>query len=315
MCCVRSIGWAAWTAMPSACVAAVRVVAVGAVTTCAGASPPSPTAVATVSTPVSSSERADEPAEETGDDTTTPVDGFGDESVRADHRPRFDAVPDDEPAVRRCTPADAKTDMITIPAGPFTIGCHEPDRSLCGGHDMPARIIELDTYAIDRHEVTQAAYAECVAAGRCAEPPGSFDAVQYCRHPVVAVTWDDARMFCEWQGKRLPTEAEWEKAARGPSGLPYPWGEAAPSCDRATFADCGGAVSEVASKPAGASPYGVLDMAGNVREWTADRGPHTGTRVIRGGMATDSAVRLRATARAFGNEGVLDARLGLRCVR
>ena len=117
--------------------------------------------------------------------------------------------------------------------------------------------------------VTQAEYNECVSSGKCSANQ-KYDGFTGDRQPVVGVNWNDARTYCEWAGKRLPTEAEWEKAARGTDGRIYPWGNTIDPT-RANYADSGiGKTSKVGSYPSGASPYGALDMAGNAWEWVAD---------------------------------------------
>ena len=207
--------------------------------------------------------------------------------------------------------------MVFVPAGEFIMGMSAEDAlSECRKvsqyckpewftDEAPVHRVNLDAYYIDKHEVTQGEYDKCVQAKACNNNkelpgmPGMF-IITVPRWPAVLVYWEDARTYCGWAGKRLPTEAEWEKAARGTDGRIYPWGNQAPSCGLANFfSGCGGKPVEVGSKPGGASPYGALDMAGNVWEWVADwygenyysgspsqnpKGPSSGTfRVVRGG--------------------------------
>jgi formylglycine-generating enzyme required for sulfatase activity len=192
------------------------------------------------------------------------------------------------------TPLPAPPGMVYVPAGEFTMGSGE------GGSRQPVHPVYLDAFYIDKTEVTNAQYRQCVEAGGCNAPGKTtyYDNADYDQHPVVYVDWYQAGAYCEWAGKRLPTEAEWEKAARGTDERTYPWGEGI-DCDHAQYNGCGEGTVPVGSKPKGASPYGVLDMAGNVWEWVADwydsgyysqspdrnpPGPDSGTmRVLRGG--------------------------------
>jgi formylglycine-generating enzyme required for sulfatase activity len=165
-------------------------------------------------------------------------------------------------------------DRVQIPAGPFIQG------SIHGEEDeRPARTSTLSAFSIDRTEVTLGDYTHCLVAHRCRPLPGGSDAADP-RLPVANVTWADAQAFCRYAGGRLPTEAEWEKAARGTDGREYPWGGDA-QCARANWGNfdgegpCAGRNPghpvAVGQYPDGASPYGVLDLGGNVWEWVADR--------------------------------------------
>lgn len=191
-----------------------------------------------------------------------------------------------DPAVN---PGDVET-LITIPEGEFQMGCDKKNPDLlrdCEERDRYLHPVWLDAYAIDKYEVTNKQYRACVDAGACNMPreTGSYRRAEYFYpaefdyYPVLYVSWWDARAYCEWKGKRLPTEAEWEKAARGTMDTrSWPWGSERPDCTRANFVvdwedphyGCVGDTSQVGSYPAGASPYGVVDMSGNAFEWVWD---------------------------------------------
>lgn len=181
--------------------------------------------------------------------------------------------------------------VVPVPAGEFLMGC-DPARLPIGGcvtgKDKPLHPVYLDAYAIDKYEVTNLQYRTCVQAKVCRAPLYStsktrkqyFSNRAYDYHPVLFVAQEDARAYCQWVGGRLPTEAEWEKAARGPIDTrTWPWGEEFPNCARANFTDdrtrkwviCASDTTRVGSYPTGASPYGAMDMAGNVFEWVQDR--------------------------------------------
>ena len=205
-------------------------------------------------------------------------------------------TPTEAPRVPTDTPTpSAPPGMVYVPAGEFIMGSDEGDSD-----EQPLHTVYLDAFYADKTEVTNAQYRKCVEAGGCDTPVKTtyYDNADYTQHPVVYVSWNDADAYCRWAGKRLPTEAEWEKAARGADGRTYPWGEGI-DCDHAQYSECGGGTMPVGSKPKGASPYGALDMVGNVWEWVADwydsnyyiqspernpPGPDSGEgRVLRGG--------------------------------
>jgi serine/threonine-protein kinase len=134
--------------------------------------------------------------------------------------------------------------------------------------------VRLDAFWIDRTLVTNSQYIDCVVAGGCTSPledvPHHFGRPGYSDYPVVNVSWDQAQAYCAWAGRRLPTEAEWERAARGDDGRLYPWGNESPTCKHGNFKECDNGLMPVGSFELGASPYGALDMAGNVWEWVGD---------------------------------------------
>jgi formylglycine-generating enzyme required for sulfatase activity len=172
-------------------------------------------------------------------------------------------------------PTDLGT-MIKIPGSSFKMG------SALDADASPERNVTLSSYFIDKYEVTVSEYRKCVQAGQCATPSNSisthcnYDKAGKDGHPVNCVEWNDAKKYCAWAGKRLPTEAEWEFAARGPDGRNYPWGSTPPTCAYADFKStsgsyCSGAgTSPVGKHPLGVSYWGALDMAGNVEEWVYD---------------------------------------------
>jgi len=193
----------------------------------------------------------------------------------------------------------AGVQMVLVPAGEFIMGSD-------AGHDIekPAHTVYLDAFYMDKYEVTNALYKACVDAGTCPLPhfTSQLNSQSYADYPVVSVDWSQAKSYCEFRGARLPTEAEWEKAARGTDGRMYPWGEGI-DCSFANHKyECYvGAVVEVGLYEKGKSPYGIYDMASNAWEWVADwfddtyyaslgqnvinpLGPSTGAeRVLRGG--------------------------------
>ncbi len=227
--------------------------------------------------------------------------------------------------------------MVTIPAGPFKMG------SVPGkGRDdeRPQRDVYLDVFAIDQVEVTNKRYLAFVKATGHRNPPSPYgngmlvSAKGIEQLPVVQVTWYDAKAYCSWTKKRLPTEAEWEKAARGTDGRVYPWGNDPPTLKRALFDvewDGEHTMRPVGTTPGGDSPYGVKDMSGNAREWVEDwydpeyykqapdrnpTGPTKGVvRSIRGGSWHSPHWDIGAAARGRGGFALQTHGTGFRCAR
>ena len=234
--------------------------------------------------------------------------------------------------------------LIEIPGGTFEMGCGAGDVS-CDTDNVPHEVT-ISGFSMEATEVTVAAYTECVEAGDCSEPTSSPDCnygvITMVDHPINCVTWQQAADYCAWKGRRLPTEAEWEYAATGGADRPYPWGTADASCDVAhmyqavmEMGDYGcmtGTTAAVGSYPNGASPFGLLDMAGNVEEWVADwyaedyygtspasdpQGPAEGTlKVHRGGDLYDaSTLNLRVFERWKSEPTLAGAERGFRCAQ
>ncbi len=168
-----------------------------------------------------------------------------------------------QPAPARVEPA---IDRVAVPAGPFVMGADRHGEA----DERPRHTLTLPAFRIDRLEVSNAQYQRCMTAGACTAPRDCSPRTHRPEQPVVGVSWTQARAYCAWAHGRLPTEREWEKAARGPDGRTYPWGEERPDDTRAVFGRSGhsGSPDGVGLRPRGASPYGALDMAGNVWEWT-----------------------------------------------
>ncbi len=158
--------------------------------------------------------------------------------------------------------------LLFVPAGAFTMG------SAAGQpNENPVHSVSLAAFWIDQTEVTNELYAKCVQAGQCALPGSApldeLNNAKYAKHPVVSVDWEMANAYCAWVGRRLPSEAEWEKAARGTQAFTYPWGEGL-DCAKANYQkSCVGGTAPVGSYEQGKSPYGAYDMAGNALEWSA----------------------------------------------
>jgi formylglycine-generating enzyme required for sulfatase activity len=263
-------------------------------------------------------------------------------------------VPTSAPTSNPDLPRSRTTDgaeMILVPAGEFLMGGSAADRK-AAADEKPAHTVYLDAFWIDRTEVTNAQYAQFLnVLGEYHSTCGGRDCLEtqvededshilrqdgryvvesgFGGHPVIEVTWYGARAYCTWAGARLPTEAEWEKAARGVDGRSYPWGSQLPDCAKAQYGDCGGATVPAGSRSAGASPYGVLDMAGNVWEWVADwydpayydssplhnpQGPDLGERkVFRGGSWGYLPTFLRTSDRARNRPTYAGFNVGFRC--
>jgi formylglycine-generating enzyme required for sulfatase activity/DNA-binding CsgD family transcriptional regulator len=250
--------------------------------------------------------------------------------------------------VTETSPKDGMV-LVYVPAGEFKMGSSRTEDSQTLDEELPQHNVNLDAYWIDQAEVTNAQYAMCVADdGACTKPSlnnslsrdNYYDSSLYANYPVIFVSWSQATAYCAWAGRRLPTEAEWEKAARGPEGHIFPWGNTfdgsrANYCDincingwkDSSFDDGYVDTSPAGEFPEGASVYGALDMAGNVYEWVADlygpynrgdqvnpSGPAEGTeRIIRGGSWGDDSTHIRSAVRSHVSPDYWMNFIGFRC--
>ena len=258
--------------------------------------------------------------------------------------------------------------MVAVEGGSFIMGSdYSPGLDIFQGivdegfsDEHPEREVTLDPFLIDKYEVTNEQYRACVAAGKCADPWRSYSATResyyldfdFNQHPVVFVDYEMAHKYCKWAGKRLPTEAEWEMAARGNDERTYPWGNEQPVCGMANFSQlrverakdgdlvfeeaCIGDTAPVKTFSAYKSPYAVLHMSGNVAEWVSDwyaedyysgvlgeesntvnpHGPENGTfKVIRGGSFADNQLYIRAAYRGHAHPESFLWYVGFRCAK
>lgn len=248
----------------------------------------------------------------------------------------------------RVSPVDGMP-QVYIPDGTFRMGGMDARSAT---DEMPAHEVTLHAFWMDQLEVTNAMYLLCVKSGPC-KPPQTFKSLRrtdyfnnpdFKDYPVVYVTWGQAKTYCEWAQRRLPSEAEWERAARGDDWRTFPWGEDKADGLRVNFNMLVGDTSRVGTYALGASPFGVLDMAGNVAEWTNDfysydyslvseitnpTGPATSSslrRVVRGGSLGDAEINIRVPKRSsvLGSDlnsvpgsssylGDFSPRIGFRC--
>jgi formylglycine-generating enzyme required for sulfatase activity len=252
------------------------------------------------------------------------------------------------PAGPKQAPGDALWDMqilelapgvpmefVRVPAGEFLMGSLGDDLSY--PNELPQHSVYLNEYLIGKYPVTNRQYRLFMEA--TGHSHWEYGTIQKNKenHPVVAVSWQDASAFCEWasfvtrMNVRLPSEAEWEKAARGTDGRTYPWGSRAPEHSLLNFAKKIGDTSQVGATPGGASPYGALDMAGNAWEWVNDRydehyyeksparnppGPESGEyRILRGGAWSSSLRNVRSMMRLANLPNDAGTGSGFRCAR
>ncbi len=222
--------------------------------------------------------------------------------------------------------------MVLVPAGEFTMGGNE------AVEEKPVHQVSLDAYYIDKYEVTVEQYAKFLDSTHHAAPPEwkIMNQPSHQKHPVVMVGWSEANAYCHWAERRLPTEAEWEKAARGADGRMYPWGNDLPTPLQANYGkkkwDKHASLVPVGTLEDGKSPYGVYDMAGNVWEWTSDwysksyykdspsenpKGPKRGDfKVLKGGSWHSNPESLHSANRNYSPPGDHHSHYnGFRCAK
>jgi len=274
------------------------------------------------------------PPTPTPEPTATPVPTATPAPTKAGETPPPTKLPTPTPVPPTATPSPVpqkvEAPMIAIPAGEFTMGSDQ-------GVERPPHAVSVDAFEIDQFEVTNEQFEKFVAATeyvtdaeKAGDTPWRAYAEGKSNYPVVKVSWNDAKAFCEWAEKRLPTEAEWEKAARGTDGRTYPWGNDW-DVNKANTKDAGyRGTTIVGSFPDGASPYGVMDMAGNVAEWTSDwfkqypgypggdnEANYFGEkyRVIRGGGWFSDQNLVRTTERSASSVELANDDVGFRCAK
>lgn len=238
------------------------------------------------------------------------------------------ATPIEENVKQKISEVDEMV-MLYVPEGIFLMG---DDSDSAYTNEKPVHEVFLNAYWIDKHEVTNNQYKLCVEAGQCSMPKNAefLNFQKYENQPAVNITWLQAKEYCNWAERDLPTEAQWEKAARGPNGQIYPWGDLQPDIKIANFNNNIGKTTMAGNYPDGVSYYGLHDMAGNVWEWVNDwyskdyyssqtewknpEGPDSiQLKVIRGGSWNSPALHLRSSYRSWFIYDSSNEDIGFRC--
>ena len=230
-------------------------------------------------------------------------------------------LPSDALAIKQVIVSKDGAEMVLVPEGEFIMGLSENEPK---SEENPLKKIHLPSFYIDRYEATNVQYKKCVAAGICKEPSLITDYPRtihedgknwykdssMSEYPVVGIKWRQAGIYCEWAGKRLPRRSEWEKAARGEKGAQYPWGNEwdgrMANWDEGGKIDGYKKIAPVGSFPQGQSPYGAMDMAGNVREWVDEA-------ILKGGSWYSLSISLRAGDPGHEYMVERDDDMGFRC--
>lgn len=261
----------------------------------------------------------------TDDQGNTKVVGAGDGGKQDESPGKAPKCTDVDPAKMVTSPT------VAVPAGTFRMGCIPELDDECRDDEKPLHEVDVAAFEIDKTEVSYAQYFACVKDGKCTYPKCEWDPCANPELPIACVKQGQAEAYCGFVGKRLPTEAEWEKAARGTDGRKYPWGNDPIDCNLANREGCGGVAWNVGSHPANASPFGALDMSGNVVEWCKDfydpafygvsqptnpSGPAKGESYVgRGGGFLSANVWHRTAARDLYEPTYTRETMGIRCAK
>lgn len=230
--------------------------------------------------------------------------------------PQSAAASHDRALPARPQPAQTRNgvEFVLLPGGSFEMGCSSGDAH-CQRDELPAKKVSVGSFWLGRTELSQRTYKDCVSAGACEPLPQTWPCTNWItseQQPATCMTFEQAQDVCRWLGARLPTAEEWEYAAKSGEGHLYPWGDEPPTQEHARFGSLQEGPNIIQSSPRGASPFGLFDMAGNVKEWTSSRYDDTFIET-RGGSWNGSPYALRASNRAGQRPNTYGVGLGVRC--